>query len=75
MARKTFFEHYAMPKYSKSIPKRFQVKEWSLEDIRKVLKLGEGYIRLKKRGWKGLVGHPSDQGKCGTFFYFPYLIF
>jgi hypothetical protein len=46
------------------------VKEWSLKDIREVLKLGEGYIHLKKRGCKGLVGHPSDRRKCGIFFSF-----
>ena len=57
------FERHARPKFCKSILKRFQVKEWSLEDIREVLKLGEGYILLKKRGWKELVGHPNDRGK------------
>jgi hypothetical protein len=62
------FERHARPKFCKYVPNRFQVKEWSLEDIREVLKLGEGYIRLKKIGWKGLVGHPSDRGKCGIFF-------
>jgi hypothetical protein len=46
------FELHAKPNFCKSIPKRFQVKEWSLEEIREVLKLGEGYILLKKRGWK-----------------------
>jgi hypothetical protein len=34
------FERHARPKFCKSIPKRFQAKEWSLEDIRKVQKLG-----------------------------------
>ena len=32
--------------------------------------LPEGYQVLKKKGWKGLVGHPSDRGKCGIFFFF-----
>jgi hypothetical protein len=63
------FECHARPKFCKYIPKRFQAKEWSLEDIREALKLGEGYIFLKKRGWKGLVGHSSDRGKCSIFFF------
>ena len=28
----------------------------------------EGYQILKKKEWKGLVRHPCDRGKCGTFF-------
>jgi hypothetical protein len=32
--------------------------------------LPEGYQILKKKGWKGLVGHPSDQGKRSFFFFF-----
>jgi hypothetical protein len=35
--------------------------------------LPEGYQVLKKKGWKGLAGHPSDRGKCGIFF-FPHCI-
>jgi hypothetical protein len=27
------------------------------------------YIRLKKKGWKGLVGHPHDRGRYGNFFF------
>ena len=34
------FERHARLKFCKSIPKRFQVKEWSLEEIRDILKLG-----------------------------------
>ena len=34
------FERHERPKFCKSVPKRFQVKEWSLEEIREVLKLG-----------------------------------
>jgi hypothetical protein len=29
----------------------------------------EGYQMLKKNGWKGLVGQPSDQGTCGIFSF------
>jgi hypothetical protein len=28
------------------------------------------YIRLKKKGWKGLVGHPHDWGRYGNSFFF-----
>ena len=31
--------------------------------------LPKGYQILKKKGWKGLVGHPSDRGKCGIFYF------
>jgi hypothetical protein len=61
------FERHVRKNFCKSIPKRFQAKEWSLEDIWEVLKRGECYILLKKRWWKGLVGHPNDRGKCGMF--------
>jgi hypothetical protein len=27
----------------------------------------EGYQILKKKGWKGLVGHPYERGRCGIF--------
>jgi hypothetical protein len=27
----------------------------------------EGYQILKKKGWKGLIGHPYEQGRCGIF--------
>jgi hypothetical protein len=29
--------------------------------------LPEGYQVLRKKGWKGLVGHPYEQGRCGIF--------
>jgi hypothetical protein len=32
--------------------------------------LPEGYQILKKKGWKGLVGHLYEQGRCGIFFFF-----
>jgi hypothetical protein len=32
--------------------------------------LPEGYLVLKKKGWKGLVGHPYERGRCGTFSFF-----
>jgi hypothetical protein len=38
--------------------------------------LPEGYLVLKKKGWKGLIGHPYERGRCGIFlFYFPHCIF
>jgi hypothetical protein len=32
--------------------------------------LQEGYHILKKKGWKGLVGHPYERGRWGIFFLF-----
>jgi hypothetical protein len=32
--------------------------------------LPECYQILKKKGWKGLVGHPHDRGRYGNFFFF-----
>jgi hypothetical protein len=29
--------------------------------------LPEGYQVLKKKGWKGLIGHPYERGRCGIF--------
>ena len=38
--------------------------------------LPEGYPTLKKKGWKRLVGHPHDRGRCGIFpFLFSALYF
>jgi hypothetical protein len=38
--------------------------------------LPEGYLIIKKKGWKGLVGQPYERGRCGIFlFYFPHHIF
>jgi hypothetical protein len=38
--------------------------------------LQEGYLILKKKGWKKLVGHPYERGRCGIFsFLFPHRIF
>jgi hypothetical protein len=34
----------------------------------------EYYIRLQKKGWKGLVGHPNDRGKYGNFSFFLFRI-
>jgi hypothetical protein len=34
----------------------------------------EGYQILKKKGWKGLVGHPHDRGKCGVFFFLHFIL-
>jgi hypothetical protein len=31
--------------------------------------LPEGYQILKKKGWKGLVGHPYERGRCGIFYF------
>jgi hypothetical protein len=32
--------------------------------------LPEGYLILKKKGWKELIRHPYERGKCGIFFFF-----
>jgi hypothetical protein len=45
--------------------------------------LPEEYLIIKKKGWKGLVGHPYERGRCGIFlflffaplFYFLFVIF
>jgi hypothetical protein len=38
--------------------------------------LPEGYLIIKKKGWKGLVGHSYERGRCSIFpFYFPQHIF
>jgi hypothetical protein len=29
----------------------------------------EGYLILKKKGWKRLVGHPYERGRCGNFSF------
>jgi hypothetical protein len=29
--------------------------------------LPKGYLVLKKKGWKELVGHPYERGRCGIF--------
>jgi hypothetical protein len=29
--------------------------------------LPEGYKILNKKGWKGLIGHPYERGRCGIF--------
>jgi hypothetical protein len=31
--------------------------------------LPEGYLIVKKKGWKGLVGHPYEWGRCSTFSF------
>jgi hypothetical protein len=31
--------------------------------------LPEGYYILKKKGWKGLVGHLYERGRCGMFSF------
>jgi hypothetical protein len=33
--------------------------------------LPEGYLILKRKGWKGLVGHPYERGRCSIF---PFLV-
>jgi hypothetical protein len=31
--------------------------------------LQEGYLILKRKRWKGLVGHPYEQGRCSIFSF------
>jgi hypothetical protein len=38
--------------------------------------LPEGYLIFKKKGWKGLVGHPYERGRCVIFsFFISYTLF
>jgi hypothetical protein len=40
--------------------------------------LPDGYFILKRKGWKGLVGHPYERGRCGIFpflFSAPHFLF
>jgi hypothetical protein len=51
------------------VPKRiFQSKLLGYIRWRNILR--EGYLVLMKKGWKGLVGHPWDQRRCGIFPFF-----
>ena len=50
------------------VPKRFfrsklfgYIRWWNV--------LSEGYQVFKKKGWKGLVGHPWDRGRCSIFYF------
>ena len=59
------------------VPKRI-LRSKQLGYIRWRNILPEGYQVSKKKGWKGLVGHPGDRGRCGIFFsrfYLPHFIF
>jgi hypothetical protein len=50
-------------------PKRnFRIKFLGYISWRNIFQ--EGYLILKKKGWKGLVGHPYERGRCGIFFSF-----
>jgi hypothetical protein len=31
--------------------------------------LPKGYQILRKKGWKGLIGHPYERGRCGIFIF------
>ena len=31
--------------------------------------LPEGHLILKQKGWKGLIGHPFEPGRCGNFSF------
>jgi hypothetical protein len=57
-------------KYHKS---RNRVPKWIPRNKVNYIKwrniLPEGYQILKKKGWKGLIGHPYEQGRCGIFFF------
>jgi hypothetical protein len=59
---------------------RNRVPKWILRNKDNYIRwrniLLEGYLVLKKKGWKGLVGHPYERGRCGTFsFLFSALYF
>ena len=59
---------------------RNRVPKWILRNTITYIRwqniLPEGYLILKKKGWKGLVGHPYEWGRRGYFsFYFPHFNF
>jgi hypothetical protein len=57
------------------VPKRI-LRSKQLGYIRWQSILPKGYQVLKKKGWKGLVGHPHDRGRCGILsFLFSALYF
>jgi hypothetical protein len=57
-------------------PGRYRIPQNKDNYIRWRNILPEGYLIIKKKGWKGLVGHPYERGRCGIFlFYFPHCIF
>ena len=68
--------HTRRCKYRKRSPKKILLSN-KVSFIRWRNILLEGYHVLMKKGWKGLVGHPCDRGKCGILFFFfsPHFIF
>jgi hypothetical protein len=55
------FQCLEEPSYVEIFLKNFYIRWWNI--------LPEGYHILKKKGWKGLVGHPYECGRCGTFSF------
>jgi hypothetical protein len=51
------------------VPKRiFRSKLLGYKRWRNIL--SKGYQVFKKKGWKGLVGHPYERGRCDIFLFF-----
>ena len=54
---------------------RNRAPKWILRNMINYIRwrniLPKGYLILKKKGWKGLVGHPYEQGRhCNFYFLF-----
>jgi hypothetical protein len=70
-------DHKSRNRVPKRIPRNKDnyIRWWNI--------LPEGYLIIKKKGWKGLVGHPYERGRCSIFsflfsvphFYFLFVIF
>ena len=64
-------------KYRNHLPKKIHLsKKVGNQGWRNILP--ESYKVLKKKGWKGLIGHPNDRGKYSKIyfpFYFPHIVF
>jgi hypothetical protein len=53
------FQYLKEPSYVEIFLKNLYIRWWNI--------LPEGYQILKKKGWKGLIGHLYERGRCGIF--------
>jgi hypothetical protein len=70
------FQCLEEPSYVELFLKNFYIRWWNI--------LPKRYLILNKKGWKGLVGHPYERGRCSIFpflfsalhflFIFPFVI-